>query len=190
MPDAEEEFPPDHKRGGDQPVQRGLHRPFGGIFDRNDPPEAIALLHRGKDLGDGRLRGDADALAEMGQGGLVAEGGLRSQEGYGQRRLERTGGGDDLPEDLPKGALGQNTPVVFREIPVDSLLPGGIADIPPRFALDFADLDGDGRPLVEEPDDLRIQPIDFSRSSRSISSFMVSFLPGFPSGSPPERPRS
>ncbi len=94
-------------------IQRCLHRSFGGILDGNDPPEGLPLLHRGEDLGDGDLRGDADAPAEMGQCGLVAEGGLRPQEGDGHRLLKRTGGGDDLPEDLPQGALGQNPAVVF-----------------------------------------------------------------------------
>jgi hypothetical protein len=50
--------------------------------------------------------------------------------------------------------------VVLRQFPVNSLLPGGIVDIPPRFAFKSADLDGDGRTFIKEPDDSVVQPID------------------------------
>ena len=57
------------------------------------------------------VRHGGDPPAEVGQGRLVAEGGLRSQEGDGGRRLEGAGGGEDLPEDPPEGRLRKDAVV-------------------------------------------------------------------------------
>ena len=96
---------PDGQRRRDQLVQRGFDRTLGGVFDGNDPPPLFPPFYLVEHLRDRRRGYGGDPPAEMGQGGLVAERGFRSQEGDGGRRLEESGGGEDLPENPPEGRL-------------------------------------------------------------------------------------
>ena len=194
MPDPEVHLRPDRERRRDQAVQRRLDRTLGGVFDGNDPPLPFPPFHLVEDLRDrGRGHG-GDPPAEVGEGRLVAEGGLRSQEGHGGRRLEKAGGGEDLPEDPPEGRLRKDPVVELLQVPVDHGLPGGVVDLPSGGALGLADLDRDGRPFVQEADDLPVRLLDlFPQLLHGIplvSFILVSILPAFLSACSPGCPRS
>ncbi len=98
-------------------VERVRHDAFGRVLDRHHAVVRAVLADLGEDIGDGLLRGVAQAGAEAADGRLVGEGRLRPQVGNGQGLLQRQGAGHDLAVNRPQRLVGER-PLV---LPADPL---------------------------------------------------------------------
>ena len=80
-----------------QQVESNIHRPLGGILDRNHTELGMISLHFLKYIDNGTLRGEVTGQSKMFKRGLMAECVFRAEKGYLDICLQGPGCGDDLP---------------------------------------------------------------------------------------------
>ena len=132
----------------------------GRVLQRDDPEVDVAAGDLLEDGGDRAERDVLDRLAEAGDRGEVAVAVLRPEAGDPELALEGAGAADQLAEDEAQGLVRERPAAGLEGAGVDLVLARGGPDVEPGRLLDPADLHGDRGAVVEEVDQLAVDPVD------------------------------
>jgi len=144
----------------EEQVERARHHPFGRVLDRHHSELGAARRGGTEHLVDAAAGDAFDAGAEILEGGLLAESAGRAQEGDPLRRFERPAGRHDLAPDRRQAGRPDRAGVALLQAADHGSLAFGPEYRRAFFALDQADLVGEGRAAVEELQHLRIDRVD------------------------------
>ena len=159
-------------------VQRVGDNAFGGVFDGDDSVVGAAFADFGEDVGDGFLGEVLEAVSEPADGGLVGEGGFRSEEGDGHWFFKREGAGHNFAVDSPQGAASYGALVEAVEFCKDGSFAVRRIDAAAAGQFDFSDSEHVFGALVEESDDFRVDGVNGLAVFLQLG--FVGWLVGFP----------
>ena len=163
MGDLLHDFPVDHQVGVDKQIEGVIHHAFGRVFDRHDPIDRAPAFHFIKHFFDPADRHVLGGRSEFSQGRQMRKRGRGPQVCHGLHAFQRQGGGHDFPIHRTNRLVGEGAVVVTHQtFHNKGLPPGGVQQgMRVRFPLRLADCDDVTRTLIEEPQDLIVQPINF-----------------------------
>jgi hypothetical protein len=141
-------------------VERVRDHAFGGVLDRHHAVVRAFLADLGEHVGNGFLRGVAQAGAEPADGGLMRERGLRAEVGDGHRLLQRQRAGHDLAVNRAQLLVGHRSLVETADAVEDGAFAVRRVNLLAGLELDVADGQPVTRALVEQPHDLLVQPVN------------------------------
>ena len=157
------DFSIDHQVGVDEHVEGVIHHAFGRVFDRHDSIDRALALHFVKHFFDPADRHVLRGFSEFAQGRQMRKRGRGAQVRHGLRAFQRQGSRHDLTIHRTNRFVGEGAGVLTHQpFNDEGLSPGGVQQgLRVRLPLRLADRDDVTGALVEQPQDLIIQPIDF-----------------------------
>ena len=158
--DLERRLAADQELRVDQPVERVIHHALARVLDRHRPdvrPDALDLVEH---LGDAANRHELRARPELPDRRQVRVGALGTEVREAERALETAGRRQDLGPDRADRPGGQRPGVQAGQLVEDLLLALGDEDRLTGLPLGAADLEGELRPLAEQPKELAVDLIN------------------------------
>ena len=141
-------------------VERVGDHTFGGVLHRDDAVIRARLADLGEDIGDGFLRNVTEAGTEFLDGGLMRERRLRPEVGDGHRLFQGQSARHDFTVNGAQLVFGHRPLVEFTDALEHGAFTVRRINFLARLELEFADGEHVPRALIEQPDDLRVQPVD------------------------------
>ena len=158
--DGEADFSADLDIGVDEHVKSVVDDPLGGVFDGDAAVVGVIGLDLAEDIGDAVFGGVIDTVTEFGHGGLMGIGGLGAEERDLQGTFEGEGTGHDLMVDGAEGLFLHGTLVEFGQSVKEAFLTFGDIDGGEAPVFELADFENVFIALIEQCDDLGVDPVD------------------------------
>ena len=167
MADPEPDLGADLQAGEPHEHVEGVGDPaVGRVLQRDEPELDVAAVDLLEDRRDRADRDVLDRLAELGHRGEVAVAVLRPEAGHPELPLERPRAAHQLAEDQLERLQGQGPLAQLGRPGDDLVLARGRPDVEPLRLLELADLDGDLRAVIQEADQIPVDPVDLRAEVR------------------------